>query len=615
MGHLDGIKSQGDLLRLNSGERAELCGEIRDFLVQHVAETGGHLASNLGIVEATLAIQLAFDTMRDRLVFDVGHQSYVHKILTGRLDQFGTLRKFGGISGFPKPSESIHDAFIAGHASNAVSVSLGMARARTLQGEDYHVIALMGDGALTGGLSYEGLNDAGESGERLIVILNDNGMSIEENVGGISKHLSILRLKPSYFLIKKLYRLVTSAIPGGKYLYRFTHKIKESIKRSLIGTTVFEEMGFAYMGPVNGHDVDKMLYLLNEAKQCRQPVLLHIITKKGKGYDPAEANPSTFHGVGCFNPADGTASGHPCACFSACFGRVLCELAQKDTRICAVTAAMKEGTGLSEFADRYPTHFFDVGIAEGHAVSMAAGLAKQGMIPVVAVYSTFLQRAFDMLLHDVSLLRLHVVFAVDRAGLVGEDGQTHHGIFDVCYLGAIPGMTVFSPASLAELHRLLHTAIYECKGPAAIRYPRGGEGGYRGVSENPFLAEGRDVTIVTYGMTVNPVLEAAELLKNDGISCDILKPIRIVPLDLEPIIASVRKTGRLLVVEEVVSQGCVGASLLSALSQHGIAPRCKLLNLGDHVPTHGCVEQLWTLVGLDRASVRDAAMGVVFCEK
>ena len=487
---LNTIHSRETLLQLTPEQQKQLCREIREFLVEHISRTGGHLASNLGVVELTLALHLVFDTAQDRIVFDVGHQAYVHKILTGRQEQFRQLRTFGGIAGFPKPSESEHDAFIAGHASNAVSVALGMARARTLQKQDYSVIALLGDGALTGGLAYEGLNDAGASGEPLIVILNDNGMSITPNVGGISRHLKLIRTKPGYLGIKMAYRKFTRAIPGGNVLYRATHRLKAFLKRHLIGITLFEDMGFNYIGPVDGSNVRRLTELLRYAREMQEPVLLHVITKKGSGYGPAEEKPDQFHGVGAFDTASGATQPSKSVTFSATFGNTMQELAAEDPRICAITAAMKPGTGLDGFAAAYPDRFFDVGIAEGHAVAMAAGLAKQGMIPVAAIYSTFLQRAFDMMLHDVGLLNLHVIFAVDRAGLVGEDGETHHGVFDVGYLQQVPGMQILCPANQAELRTLLRKAALEMTGPVAVRYPRGGDGFLKSVCTEPCLREG-----------------------------------------------------------------------------------------------------------------------------
>ena len=612
---LNEIHTRADLLRLTPQENQQLCGEIREFLVRHIARTGGHLASNLGVVELTVALHQVYDTEKDRILFDVGHQSYVHKILTGRMDRFSTLRTYGGLAGFPKPSESVHDAFIAGHASESVSVALGMARARTLLHEDYSVVAVLGDGALTGGLAYEGLNDAGESGEPLVVVLNDNGMSITTNVGAISRHLKLLRLKPGYFGLKKAYRQFTRKIPGGAALYRFTHGLKTKLRRRLIGVTIFEEMGFSYLGPVDGHDVEKLKFLLKEAKGMNCPVLLHVITKKGKGYIPAEVTPSKYHGVGRFNPVTGLSAGGSGKSFSETFGQTLCDLAIEDQRICAITAAMEQGTGLSQFAASFHDRYFDVGIAEGHAVSMAAGLAKQGLLPVFAVYSTFLQRSYDMLQQDVGLLGLHVVLAVDRAGLVGEDGETHHGVFDVGYLRQIPGMTVFCPASQAELRRMLREAILETSGPVAVRYPRGGNGAYDGTVWENQCCDAPAVTIVTYGITINDVLAAAKRLRDEHISVDLIKLDQIAPLHLEPVRQSLARSGKLLVVEETAAVGCVGSAILAQLVQEGAAPNAvRLINFQSGLVPHGSLPLLRHRTGLDEAGIYQATKELIGLE-
>ena len=612
---LNEIHTRADLLRLTPQENQQLCGEIREFLVRHIARTGGHLASNLGVVELTVALHQVYDTEKDRILFDVGHQSYVHKILTGRMDRFSTLRTYGGLAGFPKPSESVHDAFIAGHASESVSVALGMARARTLLHEDYSVVAVLGDGALTGGLAYEGLNDAGESGEPLVVVLNDNGMSITTNVGAISRHLKLLRLKPGYFGLKKAYRQFTRKIPGGAALYRFTHGLKTKLRRRLIGVTIFEEMGFSYLGPVDGHDVEKLKFLLKEAKGMNCPVLLHVITKKGKGYIPAEVTPSKYHGVGRFNPVTGLSAGGSGKSFSETFGQTLCDLAIEDQRICAITAAMEQGTGLSQFAASFHDRYFDVGIAEGHAVSMAAGLAKQGLLPVFAVYSTFLQRSYDMLQQDVGILGLHVVLAVDRAGLVGEDGETHHGVFDVGYLRQIPGMTVFCPASQAELRRMLRAAILETSGPVAVRYPRGGNGAYDGTVWENQCCDAPAVTIVTYGITINDVLAAVKRLRDEHISVDLIKLDQIAPLHLEPVRQSLARSGKLLVVEETAAAGCVGSAILAQLVQEGAAPNAvRLINLQSGLVPHGSLPLLRHRTGLDEAGIYQATKELIGLE-
>ena len=603
-----------DLKTITDGEAEALCARLRSGVVDMVSRTGGHLASNLGVVELTVALHRVFDTGRDRLVFDVGHQCYIHKILTGRGGAMSTLRTFGGLSGFPKPKESIHDAFIAGHASNSVSVALGMARARTLLGEDYHVAALIGDGALTGGLAYEGLSNAGLSREPLLVILNDNGMSITKNVGGVAQHLAHQRLKPQYLRFKKGYRKAMSVLPGGRTIYRVTHKVKTAVKETLLPCSLFEDMGFTYLGPVDGHDVRGLTRLLRYAKDIAGPVLLHIRTVKGKGYPPAERNPDAYHGVSKFCVQTGAPLRPSGASYSSAFGAALCQLAEEDRRVCAITAAMRDGTGLKGFEERFPNRFFDVGISEGHAVAMAAGLAKQGCVPVFAVYSSFLQRGYDMLLHDVAILGLHVVFGVDRAGLVGEDGETHHGLFDVAYLSTVPGMTLYAPSSFAEVGTMLRHALTACDGPAALRYPRGGEGDYHGdAGTAPTLVarEGQGITLVTYGATYPALLAAAERLEEAGCRPEIIKLNRLCPLDLEPVCRSVAKTGRLLVAEEVAAMGSVGERLCAGLAEAGVVPRAvRLCNTGRGFVPQGTVDQLRRLCGLDSQSLYEAAMEV-----
>ena len=615
MSILEKIHGHEDLIKLSPQELEQLCGEIRSFLVEHVSQTGGHLASNLGVVELTVALETVFDTATDRLVFDVGHQSYVHKILTGRREQFSSLRRFGGLAGFPKPSESATDAFVAGHASNSVSVALGLARARTAQGQNHHVLALIGDGAATGGLSCEGLNDAGASNLPLIVILNDNDMSISGNVGAISRHLSRIRTRSGYFGLKKAWRKFTNRIPGGKVLYSITHSFKKWLKNSMIGTTMFEEMGFNYIGPVDGHDLDRLMYLLQIAKTEEKPVLLHVITQKGRGYAPAEQNPTMFHGIGEFHPDSGEPVKGGGETFSGTFGKTLAALGEKNPKICAITAAMLPGTGLAPFAAAFPDRTFDVGIAEGHAVSMAGGLAKGGMVPVVAIYSTFLQRAYDMIFQDVAILGLHVVFAVDRAGLVGEDGETHHGLYDVGYLSQVPGMTILCPSSQAELVEMLTWAVEKCAGPVAVRYPRGGDGAYTGVSREMVFRPGTDVTILTYGTMINQVLEAAELLDQAGISAEVLRLAQIKPLDLAPIADSVRKTGKLLVVEEAAAEGSLGQQVIAGLAELGLDAQMDAINTGDRFVTHGERKLLLQSLGLDAQSIANHVKEALHREK
>lgn len=599
MSVLDKINSPADVKALPESELPELCGDIRKFLIENVSKTGGHLSSNLGAVELTVAIHRVFDTERDRLVFDVGHQCYVHKLLTGRKDAFSTLRQYGGMAGFPKPCESVHDAFIAGHASNSISVALGMARARTMAGEDYSVLALIGDGAFTGGLAYEGLSDAGDSGEPMIIILNDNGMSINPNVGGVAEYLARKRMKPSYRSFKKKYKRAMEHIPGGKKIYGLTHKIKTALKKSILNCSMFEEMGLQYSGPVDGHDVSRVEEVLRWAKESDCPTFVHFITRKGKGYSFAEENPGKFHGVAPFDIKTGE-----CApggkSFSSVFGDTMCTLAERDSGVCAITAAMTEGTGLKKFSEKYPRRFFDVSIAEEHAAAMAAGLASGGAKPVFAVYSTFLQRSYDMLLHDAAIGGYHTVFGVDRAGLVGQDGETHHGLFDVSYLTSVPKMTVYSPASFAELEDMLTKAVMETEGPVAVRYPRGGEGGYKDGGTEPvrLLRDGSDLTLITYGITVNDVLKAAEILENRGISAAVVKLGVLAPLAFDEILPYIEKTGRVIICEETSENGCIGQKLLSQTCIAGVTARGALVNTGTGFVTHGDVKKLREICGL-----------------
>ena len=592
-----------------------LCDQLRERIVDSVSKTGGHLASSLGVVEATVAVHRVFDLETDRLVFDVGHQCYAHKILTGRGGQMDTLRKLGGLSGFPKPREHRSDAFIAGHASNAVSVALGMARARTLSGEDYCVLAMLGDGAMTGGLAYEGLSDAGQSGEQLVVILNDNGMSITKNVGGVAQHLAQQRLKPQYLQFKKLYRRATGATVVGRGLYRFTHRAKQAVKNAVLHCSMFEDMGFTYLGPVDGHDVNYLTRLLRYAKELNGPVLLHIKTIKGKGYLPAEREPDRFHGVGPFDRETGESLNHGSETFSSVFGDTMRRLARERDDVCAVTAAMPDGTGLMGFAKEFPARFFDVGIAEGHAVAMAAGMAKQRMVPVAAIYSTFLQRAYDMLIHDVAIQGLHVVLGVDRAGLSGEDGETHHGVFDVNYLSSVPGMKIYCPASFEELRAMLRWAVEKCRGPAAVRYPRGGEGEFTalcGVEGASVIRPGTDVTIAAYGTMVNEALAAVRLLEEKGRSAQVVKLNSIAPLDMDTVAACAQKTGRLVVAEECVDAGCVGRRIAAELVLREVTGvRLVLVNLGDRFVRQGTVAELRQLCGIDGASIARKALEVM----
>jgi len=598
MKRLHAINSPADLKQIPADELPALCEEIREFLIENISKTGGHFASNLGAVELTVALDRVYDPAVDRIVFDVGHQAYVHKILTGRRETFPTLRQYGGLSGFPKPSESICDAFITGHASTSVSAALGMARARTLLGEDYDVCAVIGDGSMTGGLAYEAIADAGQSGEPLVVILNDNAMSISQSVGGMASILSQMRNKPAYFNFKRVYRKTVGRI---RPLYQAIHTVKEWLKTRLLPSNIFGDMGFYYLGPIDGHDEHTLEQAISYARELRIPVLLHVITVKGKGYDFAEEQPDKYHGVSGFDPMTGIVPKSKDD-FSSVFGKTLSALAQEDSTITAITAAMLDGTGLGVFDRQHPEHFFDVGICEEHAVTMASGMAAQGLKPVICVYSSFLQRGYDMLIHDVSLSGHHVVFGVDRAGLVGADGETHHGVFDVNYLCSVPGMAVFCPASFAELRAILETAVIDMTGPVAIRYPRGGEGTYQGCETAPaaVLKQGNDVTVVCYGTMVNQVFDAAKLLAPFGISVEIVKLSRIDTLDMETIGTSLKKTRRLLIPEEVCSAGCVGSRVLAHCMEHGIELEgTLLLNLGPGIVPHGSVGELLALYALD----------------
>ena len=617
---LPNINCHDDLLRLTDENRVQLCAEIREFLISSVSQTGGHLAGNLGVVELMVALETVYDTRKDRLVFDVGHQSYVHKLLTGRREAFSTLRQFGGISGFPRPSESDTDSFVAGHASSAVSIALGMARARTLQHEDYQVVALMGDGAATGGMAYEGLNDAADSKEPIVVVLNDNEMSIGRNVGGISHHFSKLRANEKYLGVKRWYRSTLYKLPGGKQIYLFSSRAKKRLKQVLLQTTIFENMGFKYYGPVDGHDVKDLISVLRAARDIQEPTLVHVVTKKGKGYLPAEEDPARFHGIGKFDPVTGKKLAAKVRTFSDSFGDTMVSLAKDNPKLCAITAAMPGGTGLLGFMREYPQRLFDVGIAEEHAVSMAGGLAKQGMTPVVALYSTFLQRAYDQLMQDVGILHMHVVLAVDRAGLVGDDGPTHHGVFDVGFLRQIPGMRILAPASLEEQTQMLTWAIQEYDGPVAVRYPRGTEGAYTGSAWDGKATavshrRGRDITLITYGTLINPVLDAAARLEKQGIQCTVLRLLELADFSVEEILGMMPEKKNVVVIEETAANSGIKLPLAWELQQ--LCPDCRVsgIDLGKGFVPHGSQARLYEYCGLDADSIARFVSGVLVDEK
>lgn len=614
MGILETINGHDDLCRLTQQERVQLCGEIRQFLIDSVSKTGGHLAGNLGAVELSVAIETVFETSKDRLVFDVGHQSYVHKLLTGRRADFVHLRQFGGISGFPKPEESDCDAFVAGHASSSVSIALGMARARTLQHQNYNVVALIGDGACTGGMAYEGLNDAAVSGEPMVIILNDNEMSIGKNVGGLSHHLSRLRSSHRYLTAKRIYRQIMKKLPFGQSIYTMSSRLKNRIKRFLLPVTIFENMGFTYLGPVDGHDLPGLIDRLTIAKSLKEPVLIHVVTKKGHGYKFAELDPAKFHGIGPFNAYTGKKLGEKVKTFSDSFGETMLSLAEGNDKVCAITAAMPGGTGLLSFQKKYPDRTFDVGIAEEHAVSMAGGLAKQGMIPVVAIYSTFLQRGFDQIMQDTGLLGLHVVYAVDRAGLVGDDGPTHHGVFDVGFLRQVPGMRILTPVSLREQQDMLTWAVEKCTGPVAVRYPRGGEGSYHDSDWHGLEGDlvkchrrGKDLTLITYGKVLDSVLDAAERLSAEGVETTVLRLLTVNKLPTEEVFSKLSENHRVLIVEETCNASGIRETLAWELRK--LCPDCVLdgVDLGKRFIPHGSNRELYEYCGLDGQSIAERA--------
>ncbi len=611
---LNKIHSSADVQALTTDELELLCTELRKAILENVSKTGGHLASNLGAVEITAAIHRVYDTDKDRLVFDVGHQCYAHKMISGRLDEFPSLRKFEGISGFPKPRESASDACISGHASCSISNALGMARARTLKGEDYDVVALIGDGALTGGLAYEGLSDCGDSGEPIVIILNDNEMSIDRNVGGLARMLADQRVRNGYIVFKKFYRRYVSKC---RPLYRVLHKVKEYVKDIFMPDNMFEKMGFYYLGPIDGHDMKTLVRTLRYAREVRVPTIVHVVTVKGKGYEPAEKYPEIYHGVGAFDIERGVEAGGK-RCFSTVFGSKLCQLAGDDPSIVGITAAMVSGTGMDGFAAKYPKRFYDVGIAEGHAVSMAAGMAKQGMKPVFAVYSSFLQRSYDMLLHDVGLDGLPVVFGVDRSGIVGADGETHQGVYSTGYLCQVPGMAVYAPASYAELESMLSEA-FTLNAPAAVCYPRGQEGEYKEDNsrcDECIIKEGSDLTLVCYGIMVNEALKAARLFEEKGVSLEIIKLSRLDKADYPFVYASAKKTGKIIIAEESARRGSMGTRLLAGLLRNGVSVEhgCGV-DLGSGIVEHGTVAELRKKYGIDAEAIVKLGMEWIDNEK
>lgn len=574
MKYLDKINSPYDLKNLNIEQINILCSEIREFLLETISKTGGHIASNLGVVELTVALHYSLNCPFDKIIWDVGHQSYIHKILTGRKEKMDTLRQLNGISGFPKRDESVYDVFDTGHSSTSISAAIGMARARDLKNDKYEIVAVIGDGALTGGMALEALNDAGRSNTKLIVVLNDNEMSISPNVGGISKYLSKIRTEPGYLTTKKDVEKLLDMMPYcGKRLKRFLKRAKDGIKKMVVGGMLFEELGFTYMGPIDGHNMNDLLEALRRAKNIEGPLLIHVKTVKGKGYRFAEERPDDFHGVGTFDINTGESLNNKNKpSYSDVFGRKLCEIARNNENVVAITAAMTDGTGLKEFSHEFPRRLFDIGIAEQHAVTMAAGFAVNEITPVVALYSSFLQRAYDQVIHDVAMQNLHVVFAVDRAGIVGNDGETHQGIFDSAFLCQIPNMAVIAPSDYRELENMLEFAVNRYNGPISIRYPRGTSAAYIKnsdinieIGKGIIVEEGNDLTIVTSGKMVKTAVEVKEILKNKRIDCEILNLRFLKPLDEALILDSVSKTKKAVIIDEAVKDGSIALKIKSIL--------------------------------------------------
>lgn len=606
---LNGIKSPSDLKNLSADELNTLAEEIRQKIVDTVSENGGHLASNLGVVELTIALHTVFDSPNDKIVWDVGHQSYAHKLLTGRNDSLDTIRTEGGLAGFPKRSESKHDAFDTGHSSTSVSAAFGLACASEINNEKNYTIAVIGDGALSGGLALEGLNCAGRSKENLIVILNDNKMSISKNVGSMARYLTKIRIRPSYIDAKARVHSKLDRLPvTGKHLSRFISRCKNLIITKFFGhqKTMFEQLGFNYYGPLDGHDIEQLQSALKAAKRSKNPVFLHVCTVKGKGYEYAEKNPKNYHGVPAFDIETGEPKSSSTG-YSDVFGEFMCSSAQSDRNICAITAAMAIGTGLSTFAKKYKNRFYDVGIAEEHAVTFAAGLAAGNVTPVFAVYSTFLQRSYDQILHDAALQHLHIVLAIDRAGIVGEDGETHQGIFDVAFLNTIPNVTIFAPASFAELREMLYTAVYNTPDVAAVRYPRGGElyipesYEYKGEDYSYVGSRAAEILIVTYGRIFSYACLAAERLKEQGIDVCILKLNKIKPISKE---AAQKSSGfkKIYFFEEGIKSGGIGEGFGLLLYQSGYRGSYKLTAIEDYVK-QAKVDSALHKLGLDAEGI------------
>lgn len=610
MEYLNKVNTQKDIKSLDSTELHILSEEIRDFLIEKVSKTGGHLASNLGVIELTLALFKVFDFDKDKIVWDVGHQSYIYKMFTGRKDKFDSLRKYQGLSGFPKPTESKYDYFVTGHSSTSISAALGMARARDLKGENHNVIAVIGDGALTGGMALEALNDAGDSKNNLIVILNDNEMSISQNVGSLSSYLSKIRTAPTYINFRDEVEFLLKKIPSvGNNLYKSAEKIKDGLKYLVVQGMLFEELGFKYFGPIDGHNIDVLTDVLNRAKRIKGPVLIHVITKKGRGYSFAEEKPDVFHGIDAFEIETGERIAKKNMTYSKALGEELTKIAEEDKRIIAITAAMPDGTGLTQFAKKYPERFFDVGIAEQHAATLAAGMATEGFKPVFAVYSTFLQRAFDQVVHDICIQNLPVILAIDRAGIVGEDGETHQGVFDLSFLRPIPNITILSPKDIIEFRKMISWCIKQDM-PIAIRYPRGGDIDisfdiYDDIKLGKWekLIKGDRVAVLAVGKMVQHAYKAIEKLKRSNINVELINCRFVKPIDNSMMDEIILNKDIIFTIEDNVISGGFGSYINEYLVSKSY--KGKIVNIGypDEFIQHGSVDILYKKYGLDAEGI------------
>lgn len=614
---LEDINYPRDVQTLTNKELYKLSDEIREFLIEKVSKTGGHLSSNLGVVELTLSLYKTFNFEKDKIVWDVGHQTYIHKILTGRKGKFDTLRKYNGLCGFPKISESKYDSFGVGHSSTSISAALGIARARDIKQEDYNVIAVIGDGALTGGMALEALNDVGFNKTNMIIVLNDNQMSISKNVGGLSNHLNKLRLGHSYNKLKEDINSTLSNSNAGKTVVQYLHRVKDSLKHLLVPSMLFENMGVKYIGPIDGHDIELMNEVFSKAKEINGPVIIHTVTQKGKGYEFAEKNPNKFHGVSPFDLESGESYIPAKKTYSKVFGDTMLELAEKNNNIVAITAAMPDGTGLKEFAKKYSNRFFDVGIAEEHATTLAAGMASAGLRPVFAVYSTFLQRAFDQVIHDVCIQNLPVVFAIDRAGIVGDDGETHQGVFDLSYLSAIPNMTVLAPKHLEELPLMLKWAVKQ-NGPIAIRYPRGADccKDISAISEIKYgkwekIINGEKVAIIAVGKMVQHAMIARKSLVDKGINPTIIGATFVKPIDIDMLKELINEGYSIITIEDNVINGGFGSYVLMELSKLNFTGKFKSLGFNNEFVPHGDVNLLYRDAGLDAEAIEKCVINIL----